>query len=209
MLKLKVCGMKYPDNIRQLVKLQPDFIGFIFYDKSKRFVDNDLDISCLSIPESIKKTGVFVNSSINDVTEKVKKYKLDLVQLHGNESPEFCMELKNSGIKITKAFQMDEDFYFDILSDYESVCDYFLFDTKTKQYGGSGNKFDWQLLEKYNNEKPFFLSGGIDLDDVEEIKKLKELNIYAIDINSKFEIRPAEKDINKIMTFMKALRNID
>lgn len=197
--------MKYPDNIRQLVELKPDFIGFIFYDKSKRYVNNELEIKRLDIPESIKKVGVFVNSTIEGILEKVKIFKLDIVQLHGDESLDFCKKLKQSGMKITKAFQIDKDFNFTGLELYESVCDYFLFDTKTKLYGGSGNKFNWRLLKKYNNEKPFFLSGGIDLEDVDEIKKLKNLNFYSIDINSKFEIEPGLKDINKIKKFMQSM----
>ena len=203
MYKLKVCGMKYPDNIRQLIELKPDFIGFIFYNKSKRYVNNELEIKRLGILKSVKKVGVFVNSTIEEVQEKEKSFKLDFVQLHGDESPEFCLGLKKSGIKITKAFQVDEAFDFSLLKQYETVCDYYLFDTKTKLYGGSGEKFNWKILEKYDNQKPFFLSGGIDIDDVDEIKKLKNLNIYAIDINSKFEINPGYKDIQKIKKFIK------
>lgn len=206
MIKLKVCGMKYQDNIRQLAELEPDFIGFIFYEKSKRYVTNGLDIKSLNIPKSIKKVGVFVNSTIEVINEKVQLYKLDFVQLHGNESVEFCRELKQAGIKIIKAFQIDEDFDFFVIERYETVCDYFLFDTKTKLYGGSGNKFNWQILEKFNNQKPFFLSGGIDMEDVDEIKKLKNLNIFAIDINSRFEINPGNKDIEKIKEFIKSMQ---
>ena len=198
--------MKYPDNIRQLVELKPDFIGFIFYEKSKRFVNNDLDIKSVKFPESIKKAGVFVNPTIEGVLEKVKTFKLDFIQLHGDESPEFCLGLKPSGIKITKAFQVDEAFDFFLLKQYETVCDYYLFDTKTKLYGGSGEKFNWQILKKYNNKKPFFLSGGIDLEDAEEIKKLESLNIFAIDINSKFETQPGRKDIKKVKKFIEDVR---
>ncbi len=201
MFKLKVCGMKYPDNIKQLAELEPDFMGFIFYDKSKRFINNSLNISELELNKSIKKVGIFVNSSVKKVQAIMQKHKLDFAQLHGDESPKFCKELKQSGIKITKAFQIDEDFDFSTLELYDAVCDYFLFDTKTKLYGGSGKKFNWKILEKYDNKKPFFLSGGIDLDDIDGIKKLQHLNIIAIDINSKFEISSAMKDIEKIKKF--------
>ncbi len=206
MYKLKVCGMKNPDNIQQLVKLNPDFIGFIFYKKSKRYIGDSLGISSLDIPESIKKVAVFVNSSINEVKTIMIKHQLDFAQLHGDESPEFCLELKKAGIKITKAFLIDEDFDFSVLKQYDSACDYFLFDTKTNLYGGSGKKFNWRILEKYDNQKPFFLSGGIDLEDVDEIKKIYNLNIYAIDINSKFEVKSGMKDIDKIEKFIKDLR---
>lgn len=206
MYKLKVCGMKHLKNIEALVKSKPDFIGFIFYEKSKRFVGDELDISKLNTPKSIRKVGVFVNSSIEYILENFKKNKLDLVQLHGNESPEFCNKLYKKDIKISKAFQIDEDFDFSALEAYHGVCDYFLFDTKTKLYGGSGKKFNWQVLERYDNKKPFFLSGGIDLEDTGAIKSLKKLNIYAIDINSKFEIGPGLKDIEKIKQFKEALK---
>ncbi|OQX98309.1 MAG: N-(5'-phosphoribosyl)anthranilate isomerase [Bacteroidetes bacterium 4572_117] len=206
MYKLKICGMKYPDNIRQLINLKPDFIGFIFYDKSKRFIDNNLNISNINISKSINKVGVFVNSSINYINKKIIDYKLDFIQLHGNESPQFCKKLQKTSVNIIKAFQIDEDFDFSKLKQYETACNYYLFDTKTKLYGGSGKKFNWKVLEKYDNKKPFFLSGGIDIDDVNEIKKLKNLNIYAIDINSKFEIKAGVKDIEKIRTFSEELR---
>ena len=205
MYKLKVCGMKYPDNIRKLSELKPDFIGFIFYDKSKRFIGDRLNINKLNIDETIEKVGVFVNASIKYILDEVQKYGLNLVQLHGNESPEFCNELQQQNIKISKAFQVGEDFDFSELANYQAVCDYFLFDTKTTLYGGSGKKFNWQILEKYDNRKPFFLSGGIGLEDIGEIRKLKNLNIYAIDINSKFEIEPGVKDIEKIRKFKEAL----
>lgn len=197
--------MKHPENIYRLAALQPDFIGFIFYDKSKRFVGENLNVRNLNIDKSIKKTGVFVNASKTDILKNIKKHDLNLIQLHGNESPEFCKSLYEKGIKISKAFQIDEDFDFKILNAYKSVCDYFLFDTKTKNYGGSGRKFDWDILQAYDNEKPFFLSGGIDLDDVSSINKINNLNIYAIDINSKFEIEPGLKDIGKIGMFMELL----
>ncbi len=126
--------------------------------------------------------------------------------MHGDETPDFCAYLFKQNIKISKAFQVDEDFDFKILDVYKDVCNYFLFDTKTKHYGGSGRKFDWDILSGYDNEKPFFLSGGIDIDDVQNIKQLKGLNIFAIDINSKFEIEPGLKDVGKIGVFMEELR---
>ncbi len=205
MYKLKVCGMKYPDNIRQLLELKPDFIGFIFYKKSKRYVGHNLNIKKLNIPESIKKVGVFVNAEVDEIKENINIHNLNMLQLHGDESPEFCKELKQTGLKISKAFQVDENFDFSVLKPFFSVCDYYLFDTKTKLYGGSGKKFNWKILEKYNNQKPFFLSGGIDLEDVDEIDKLKNLNIFAIDINSKFEISPGVKDIKKNKEFVEIL----
>lgn len=203
--KLKVCGMKYPENIEQLSVLKPGFIGFIFYEKSKRFVGEDFDIKKMNINPDIQKTGVFVNASKNYILEKVKKYGLNLVQLHGNETPEFCQSLQKNGFAISKAFPVGEGFDFKNLDAYKTVCDYFLFDTKTPLYGGSGYKFDWNILRQYDNEKPFFLSGGIDGDDVEAIYKLADMNIFAIDINSKFETEPGKKDIGKIGLFMEMI----
>ncbi|MCF6241041.1 MAG: phosphoribosylanthranilate isomerase [Bacteroidales bacterium] len=203
--KIKICGMKHPDNIHQLAMLKPDFIGFIFYEKSKRFIDNRLNIRELDIDKSIAKTGVFVNASEDYILKNIEKHDLNLIQLHGDESPDFCGKLHQKGIKISKAFQIDDDFDFLSLNLYKKVCDYFLFDTKTKNYGGSGRKFDWQVLEKYDNEKPFFLSGGIDLEDVDALNRISGLNIFAIDINSKFEIEAGLKDIGKIGMFMELL----
>ncbi len=206
-MKIKICGMKYPDNIHQLEMLQPDYIGFIFYEKSKRFI-GDLNIKSLNINSDIKKVGVFVNASKKYILQNIKKHDLQLVQLHGDETPGFCKNLFLKGIKISKVFQISEDFDFKKLSTYKDVCDYFLFDTKTKLYGGSGRKFDWHILENYDNEKPFFLSGGIDVDDVKSIKVLSGLNIHAVDINSKFEIEAGLKDIGKVGLFMEELNMV-
>ncbi len=205
-MKIKICGMKYPENIEYLALLKPDFLGFIFYEKSKRFVGDNLLIKDLHIDKNTQKVGVFVNASHEYILENIKKHDLDLVQLHGDETPDFCAYLFKQNIKISKAFQVDEDFDFKILDVYKDVCSYFLFDTKTKHYGGSGRKFDWDILSGYDNEKPFFLSGGIDIDDAQNIKQLKGLNIFAIDINSKFEIEPGLKDVGKIGVFMEELR---
>ena len=197
--------MKYPDNIHQLEMLQPDYIGFIFYEKSKRFI-GDLNIKSLNINSDIKKVGVFVNASEKYILQNIKKHDLQLVQLHGDETPDFCKSLFLKGIKISKVFQISEDFDFKKLEAYKDACNYFLFDTKTKLYGGSGRKFDWHILENYDNKKPFFLSGGIDVDDVKSIKELSGLNIYAVDINSKFEIETGLKDIGKVGLFMEELK---
>ena len=186
---LKICGMKYPENILEVSQLLPDYLGFIFYEKSSRFFDGEIP----KIPKTIKKVGVFVDSTFDEIISKIEKYDLDLIQLHGNESPEFCLNFKNSNIKIIKVFSVDDDFEFNVLEHYEQVCDYFLFDTKGKLHGGNGVTFNWQILENYKSKKPLFLSGGI---GIEEIKKIKTLNlpIYAIDVNSKFELVPGLKN---------------
>lgn len=203
--KLKVCGMKNYDNIKELIKLNPDYIGYIFYKNSKRFVGENPDKKILDIvPENILKTGVFVNESIQNVINTKYRYNLNLIQLHGDETVQYCNELKSEiSTKIIKAFQIYDDFDFEILNEYKPYCDYFLFDSKTNNYGGSGKKFNWQILDKYNLETPIFLSGGIDLNDA---AKIKNMNIYAIDVNSKFETEPGFKDIEKLKKFTHDIR---
>lgn len=211
-MKLKICGMKYPDNIIEVGALLPDYMGFIFYEKSARYFDG-------TIPElikTIKKTGVFVNETVDNIIAKINKYDLQAVQLHGKESVEFCQELKakidkqidfNSDhkIEIIKVFSVGEDFDFDVLVPFENVCDYFLFDTKGKLPGGNGTTFDWKILENYKSQKPFFLSGGIGIEEIPILKNLK-LPIYAIDVNSKFEIEPGLKNKSLLKKFQKALK---
>ncbi|MCK5637993.1 MAG: phosphoribosylanthranilate isomerase, partial [Flavobacteriaceae bacterium] len=156
-MKLKICGMKYPDNIKSVATLQPDYLGFIFYEKSKRNFDGIIP----EIPNQIKKTGVFVNATKEFILEKVKRYNLKVVQLHGNESVSFCKEMRQNNIEVIKVFSVGEVFDFDQLKVYENVCDYFLFDTKGKEKGGNGITFNWKLLDNYSSNKPYFLSGGI------------------------------------------------
>jgi phosphoribosylanthranilate isomerase len=196
---IKICGMKYPDNILEVGSLLPDYMGFIFWPKSARYFDGDMP----DLPKSIKKVGVFVNENISIIETKIAKYNLQAIQLHGQESVEFCSELKaKSGaeIEIIKVFSADENFDFSVLKPYESVCDYFLFDTKGKLPGGNGIAFDWRILEKYPSTKPFFLSGGIGIEEIKNIKEISITNLplYAIDINSKFEIEPGLKDIKRL-----------
>lgn len=196
--------MKYPENILEVSTLLPDYLGFIFWEKSSRYFDLEIP----KIPESIKKVGVFVNANLEEILLKIKKYNLNLVQLHGNESPEFCKELKKSTIKIIKVFSVNDDFNFSALEPFEAVCDYFLFDTKGKLPGGNGITFNWQILQKHKSTKPFFLSGGIGLDDIKNIKKLN-LPIYAIDVNSKFEIEAGLKNIELLKSFKNNLQTLN
>ena len=162
-MKLKICGMKYPDNILELGALLPDYMGFIFWEKSTRYFNGPIP----ELPKSIKKTGVFVNESVTNIVAKIIQHDLQAVQLHGNESVAFCTELKKIApkkIEIIKVFSIMNTFDFEVLTPFESVCDYFLFDTKGKLPGGNGTTFDWKVLENYPSSKPFFLSGGIGLD---------------------------------------------
>jgi phosphoribosylanthranilate isomerase len=227
-MKLKVCGMKYTENIQQVAEQQPDYLGFIFYEKSKRNFEGIIP----ELPKSIKKTGVFVNEYKEILISLVEEYQLDAIQLHGDESVNYVTELKNQlterralfieenkhikkkknkhlisneKVEIIKVFGIKDAFNFDVLKPYLDVVDYFLFDTKGKERGGNGTKFDWQVLEKYPFKKPFFLSGGIGLKDVDEVQKIMKSNlpIYALDINSKFESKPGVKKIEELKEFRK------
>ena len=203
-LRLKVCGMKYQDNIEQVAALQPDYLGFIFYEKSARHFDSEIP----KLAKSIKKVGVFVDQDIETVISLVKIHQLQAVQLHGTESPEYCLKLKSfisSAIEIIKVFSIKNEFNFDVLKPYENVCDYFLFDTKGKLPGGNGYTFDWNVLNNYPSAKPFFLSGGIGLEELENIENFKlskaSKYCYALDVNSKFETEPGLKNIKKLNEF--------
>jgi len=205
-LKVKVCGMRNTDNIRQLVSLKPDYIGFILYPGSKRYFGDD-NILEADIPESILKVGVFVNAVIKDIIHWINQLNLNLVQLHGSEPSEYCMEIHDLGIKIIKSFGIDQNFEFSRLDEFAPYCDYFLFDTISSLHGGSGLKFNWNIMKNYFLEIPIFLSGGIGLDDAENIKNSGIKNIYGIDINSKFEISPGVKDIKLVNEFLIRIRS--
>ena len=224
--------MKYVENIQQVADLQPDYLGFIFYEKSQRNFEGIIP----ELSKSIKKTGVFVNEMIEIVVSLVEEYQLDAVQLHGDESNEYVTELKNqleerrtlfieenkhikkkknkhfisdSKIEIIKVFGIKDEFNFDVLKPYIDVVDYFLFDTKGKERGGNGVQFDWSILEKYPFDTPFFLSGGIGLEDIKEVQKIlnSDLPIYGLDVNSKFESKPGLKNINELKRFKNTLKD--
>jgi len=204
-MKIKVCGMKDPENMQALAELPIDLMGLIFYEKSPRYV-NDWDadrINALSLP--ISKVGVFVNAPLEIILDKVERFHLHSVQLHGKESPDFCRALWGKGISVIKAFQVKTIEDWKTCRLYEDCCDYFLFDTPTPRYGGSGNKFDWEMLSAYTGATPFFLSGGIAPEDAEKINSLNFPQLIAIDLNSQFETAPGIKDINSIRKFLSGL----
>ena len=207
-LKIKVCGMRDPENISEVAATLPDYLGFIFYPKSKRFVGFEPSLEVLAIvPDSVKKVGVFVDETPEKVLETVQDWKLNVVQLHGHETPDYCQQIQDSGITVFKAFSIDEQFDFEKLNDYSGVCDYFLFDTKGQLPGGTGQKFNWQLLENYKGDVPFFLSGGIGPDDLDAVLNFSHPQLFGIDINSGFEISPALKDVEKVKTFISGIRS--
>lgn len=201
---LKICGMKYQENITDIATISPDYLGFIFYEKSPRFFEGTIP----QIPKSIKKVGVFVDADVASIIEKIKDYQLDIVQLHGDEDALYVTQLnkvlKSSfpDVQVWKVFAMDTSFDFDKLNPFENKVDAFLFDTKGKQPGGNGLVFNWDVLKNYPSKKPFILSGGIGLDEIESLEKFLKSAVskycYAIDINSKFEIEPGLKDIEKL-----------
>jgi phosphoribosylanthranilate isomerase len=195
-MKLKICGMKYPENILEVGALLPDYMGFIFWKKSARYFEDIIP----TLPKSIQKVGVFVNASLEEILEKIEKYDLQAVQLHGDESVAFCENLKKNTLKkieIIKVFSILDTFDFAVLKPFEKGCDFFLFDTKGKLPGGNGTTFDWKVLENYTSSKPFFLSGGIGMEEINAVNEILKTNlpVYAIDVNSKFEIEPGLKNI--------------
>jgi phosphoribosylanthranilate isomerase len=208
-MKIKICGLKNQENIRSLSKLELDMMGFIFYAKSLRFVGEEFDNSFLqSLPRSIEKVGVFVDEKIEIVLDKIHKFGLNKVQLHGNEPVEYCNELKTGNIHVIKTFNVDEEFDFGKLKNYQKGCNYFLFDTKGRMQGGNGFAFDWQILNKYELDTPFILSGGIGFENIEHALNLFHPQLKGFDINSKIERAPglksidqAEKMINKIRSY--------
>ncbi len=206
-MKLKICGMKH--NTEDVAGLQPDYLGFIFWEPSSRYFKG-------SIPEEIgnaKKVGVFVNAPLEEIVLRVFEYDLHAIQLHGEEDPEYCRKIKSlianndiSKIEIIKAFAVDEHFNFNDLSDFEDVCDYFLFDTRGELPGGTGKRFDWQLLRNYPSRKPYFLGGGIGSSEAKTIvdfmSKPEAKYCYSIDVNSKFEREPGLKNIQALKKFI-------
>ena len=192
-MKLKVCGLKDRENILQVLECKPDYIGFIFYEKSQRYA-GELDANFVQSISSVKKVGIFVNETEIKILDYVARYGLDYVQLHGDETPEFCSVLQTN-IPVIKAFQINNEFDFSSLNEYNDVCTYFLFDSKSERYGGSGKTFDWKKLEGYKMNKPYFLSGGLSLENMEEVKNL---NAYCLDVNSHFESSQGIKDVNKL-----------
>lgn len=199
---VKVCGMRDSENIRDIERLGIDWMGFIFYPPSKRAVTDVPDY----LPENIKRVGVFVNENPDAIAGRVEEFQLDMVQLHGEESPEMCLQLRQSGVKVTKVFSIRNEFPIPVVEKYDSTCDYYLFDTQTINYGGSGRKFNWELLSQYRGGTPFLLSGGIAPEDADAILAFDHPQFAGIDINSCFEIEPAFKNYKLIKQFLDKIR---
>lgn len=207
-MKVKICGMKYPDNIRELAKLQPDFAGFIFYKKSPRYVAPESILKPLAdVHDSIKRVGVFVKSPIDEVIKTCRQLNLDYAQLHGGEDVEYCQQIKLSEIGVIKVFHVGEGFSLNDVEPWLGTADYFLFDTSTKKYGGSGKHFDWTHIENYPYDIPFLLSGGISERDIEAIHQMTIPQLAGIDANSQLEIKPGLKDMVKVKQLIERTRH--
>ena len=208
-LKIKVCGMKHLENIQEVAALSPDYLGFIFYPKSPRDFEGEIP----EISDTIKKTGVFVNADLDFVVEKVNKYNFKAVQLHGSETADYCLKLKQQvpAIEIFKVFGIKDRFDFSALDAYEGIVDYFLFDTKGKEKGGNGYTFDWSVLKQYKSKTPIILSGGLGIQELNKIEQIlkTDLPIYALDLNSKFETEPGLKDTELLKEFINRVQNIE
>jgi len=196
-MKIKVCGLKDPENIKAVSALNPDYMGFICYAPSPRYISGLLPGTLETIPPTVHKTAVFVNESAETIHNLINTFGFDAIQLHGNESPEFCASFRPK-VTVFKALGIDGDFDFNQLNKYAGKIDFFLFDTKTPIHGGSGKSFDWALLNKYDLNVPFFLSGGISIENLENVNNINHPQFYGIDLNSKFEIAPGLKDIEKL-----------
>lgn len=200
---VKVCGMRDSENIRAIEQTKADLMGFIFHPKSPRFVASLPEY----MPKKQKRVGVFVNASFEQILAKAQKFSLEYIQLHGDEPPAFCSELKNRGLKVIRAQRIAnaDDI---IRAESYNMADLMIFDTKTELYGGSGKKFNWQLLENYKGCVPFLLSGGIRSDTFEEIKAFFHPQFAGIDLNSGFEISPALKDVGKLNNFIEKIKGM-
>lgn len=203
-MKVKVCGMRDHKNIGEVAALQPDYLGFIFFRESPRFVGEDFEMP--EIDRLTKKVGVFVNATTEEILAKAVIHNLDFVQLHGHEPVEQCQELRQHNILIIKAFSVDDKVDFQHTKSYHGAADYFLFDTKGKLFGGNATRFDWSILERYDQQTPFFLSGGLKPEHMDEVKALTNMNIHAVDINSGVEVSHAMKNVSKVQQVITALR---
>jgi phosphoribosylanthranilate isomerase len=205
---IKVCGIKYPANMLEIAATEPDMMGFIFYPGSPRYMADHLTPEDLRLlPSKIIKTGVFVNETRNEILRKAELYQFNAVQLHGAESPDTCKAVSSAGFPVFKAFNINDDFSFDETEPYSLSCRYFIFDTFGVGFGGNGIRFNWEKLQSYKGSTPFLLSGGLDIEDAIMLKDLKHPYLAGFDINSRFEIQPGEKDVNKVGRFISTLRS--
>jgi phosphoribosylanthranilate isomerase len=194
-LRLKVCGMRNPEEATQVARLGVDYLGFIFYPESPRYVGEEFTFDGGAAVQTV---GVFVNDNRTSMIKSLKRIGSRMVQLHGDEQPAECQALRDLGYTVIKAIRIGEDIDFSQLKNYQNVIDYFLFDTKGKLYGGNASKFDWKILKGYNQQTPFFLSGGIKPEHIQDICALRDMNLHGVDVNSGVESSPGVKDLSKV-----------
>ena len=208
-MNIKVCGITQLKQLQQLDGLNIEYAGLIFVKDSPRYIGDKLDKDAIKNADfDLKKVGVFKNPEMIDVLDAIDEYGLDVVQLHGEETPEMCEDL-SSEVEVIKVFNLTGDENVDeLVADYDAVCDYYLFDTKAAdgETGGTGKKFDWKILTKAKIEKPFFISGGISVDDIAAIKKFKHPDYFGVDINSRFEKEPGVKDMGLVLQFKQGMK---
>ena len=204
-LKLKVCGLRQSENIRTVASLYPDFLGFIYYAKSPRFVGHEFQ---MPLTATSNRVGVFVNESVTYMLNKVKSDKLDMIQLHGHEQPAVAKALVENDVQVMKVFSVDSNFDFRIVKNFIPYSKYLLFDTKTSNYGGSGKRFNWNLLHQYEYSTPFFLSGGISPENIQEVAEVRNPAFYGVDVNSGVEDSPGLKNPNRLQELIQVLKTI-
>jgi phosphoribosylanthranilate isomerase len=205
-LKIKICGMREPGNIREVSGLNPDFMGFIFYPGSKRYAGRLSPVTVKGLPTGIKKVAVFVNATREEVHSTCKAYSIRILQLHGNEPPEVCRAFREEGFQVIKAFRVGRGLDLREMEKYNESCDLVLLDSSAEGYGGTGQKFNWRHLGDYRSPLPFFLSGGIGANDADRIRQLDVPQLYGVDLNSRFEVKPGMKNSRELETFIRKIR---
>jgi phosphoribosylanthranilate isomerase len=205
--KIKICGMQQPENIKAVAAFHPDYMGFIFYPKSPRFAGY-LDPAIVKLlPNTICKVGVFVNENTENILATAFKYHLNAIQLHGEESPAICEAIRKEGLEVIKAFSVATSADLQATALYQYSCDFLLFDTKTPLFGGSGQQYNWNILQSYNGRVPFFLSGGIGAEDITRLLAFHHPLFHAVDVNSRFETSPGKKDVIALTHFINELKH--
>ena len=209
-MKLKVCGMRDPGNIAAVAASKPDYLGFIFYNKSPRYIrDPGILFETINLPDSIKKVGVYVNENEAKIKSDIERFSLNMIQLHGNEDVTFCKKISESNVEVMKVFSIGNNFDFKVMRPYVESVDFFLFDTKGKYPGGNSSTFDWEIIKKYPYEVPFFLSGGIGVENIDQVRGISHTSLYGIDVNSRLELAPGVKDPLLLEKFIEKFKAIN
>jgi phosphoribosylanthranilate isomerase len=205
-LKIKICGMREAGNIREISRLQPDYMGFIFYPGSKRYAGRLSPAQVKDLPDGIKKVAVFVNASREEILATCKAYSIRILQLHGDEPPAYCRAFREEGFRVIKAFRVGKGLDPAEMGKYTESCHLLLLDTSAEGFGGTGRKFNWRYLRDYRSPLPFFLSGGIGAGDAERIMHLHVPQLYGVDLNSRFELKPGIKNKDELEKFIRKIR---